>query len=330
VALSRAGQYEKSITVVTLALRLAPKDSDLLHNRKLAWTEFAAAALKAGRDAEAVAIVRRAAAEGLGKDFEAVQADLYCRQGEQLIKAGKWEQALAVAERGLGRVDAKPREALRKWRAGVFLRWAAAERRAARFEEAAAILEKGLAAEPKDADFPRSVNFLARQWATAAAAKDGIKGAAVVFQKLHKRFGKLPELKQAAGDYVYEVLQKPLKDGQYEDALATVEDHDTLLTDKNDAKKLTRMVYDTWAGSCRKNKDWQEAVAVYARGLKKFPRDGHLENNLVATYDAWAQTFMKVGNWAAAVGVYEKALAQLPKDSHLSNNLKYCKNKMKE
>ena len=329
VALSRGGHYEKALNVVAVGLRLAPRDNTLLHNRKAFWTAYAEAALKDGKDREALTILRRAAKLVPDGGFEDVQADLYCRQGEPLARAGKWEQALQVAERGLAKVDAKPREALRKWRAELFLRWSAAERQAGNFEKAAVVLEKGLAVEPRANDLARAVSYLARQWAKAAA-REGAKEATAVFQKMNKRFGGLAELKSAAGDFVCEVMRKPLGDGKYEEALAAVERYDPLFTDKSDAKKLAGMVYDAWSTAHRKKKDWQGAVDVYGKGLEKYPADGHLVNNLVATYDAWAQTFMSTGDWAGATRVYEKGLEQLPKNGHLSHNLNYCKKKMKQ
>jgi tetratricopeptide (TPR) repeat protein len=311
-------------------LQLAPRDTTLLHNRKVFWTAYAEAALKAGKDREALVILRRAARLVPDGDFEAAQAELYCRLGEPLARAGKWEQALAVAERGLTKVDARPRASLRKWRADLFLRWSAAERKDGNFDKAAAVLEKGLGIEPGENDLARAVGYLARQWAKAAVAKGGAKEAAAVFQKLTRRFGRLPELKSAASGFVYDLMQKPLRDGKYEEALAALSRHDSLLTDKGEVKKLAAVVYDAWASANRKKNDWQGAADVYGKGLEKYPGDSHLVNNLVATYDAWAQTFMKVGDWAGAVAVYDKGLEQLPKDSHLLHNLNYCKKKLRK
>src|SRR5262249_39760648 len=81
-------------------LRRAPADATLRHNVTAVWTSRALAAQRAGRQDEALRLLRRAA--------EAVpdQADYFRRMrvlvfvvpGERHVAAGRWGRALALAE----------------------------------------------------------------------------------------------------------------------------------------------------------------------------------------------------------------------------------------
>jgi tetratricopeptide (TPR) repeat protein len=71
-------------------------------------------------------------------------------------------------------------------------------------------------------------------------------------------------------------------------------------------------------------------VDLYAKALKRFPKDGHLTNNAVAIWDSWAKTFFPDKDWPAAIKVYEKALERFPDNGILKNNLNYCKEQMKK
>jgi tetratricopeptide (TPR) repeat protein len=73
--------------------------------------------------------------------------------------------------------------------------------------------------------------------------------------------------------------------------------------------------------------EWQLAVDVYAKALKRYPKNAHLKRNAVAIWDSWAKQHISAKQWAQAIEVYGKAGAQFPGNSHLKNNLKYCKQK---
>ena len=58
-----------------------------------------------GKEDEAIAIARRAAADVKDRDMERLTAQLYVKPGENLAKAGHWDDALALAQRGLAKID---------------------------------------------------------------------------------------------------------------------------------------------------------------------------------------------------------------------------------
>ncbi len=74
-----------------------------------------------------------------------------------------------------------------------------------------------------------------------------------------------------------------------------------------------------------KKKEWQSAVDIYEKGLKKNPKNAHLENNAIATWYEWAETYSKDKDWSGAIGVYEKALVKFPDNGTFKNNIEFCK-----
>ena len=71
-------------------------------------------------------------------------------------------------------------------------------------------------------------------------------------------------------------------------------------------------------------KEWEQAIAVYARGLKVLPDDGHIRNNLLATWDVWGGTHRKAGDWSEAADVYAKALDSGIANSTFARKVGYC------
>jgi tetratricopeptide (TPR) repeat protein len=78
------------------------------------------------------------------------------------------------------------------------------------------------------------------------------------------------------------MLEKCLRDARrFEDALRAIEVHAHLLRDRDEAHQLSLAVYDAWVVELRTSHDWDGAVDVYEQALRRFPRDRHLENNLI-------------------------------------------------
>ncbi len=129
--------------------------------------------------------------------------------------------------------------------------------------------------------------------------------------------------------FVSQIVMKELKAKKYDEALRRIEEHKTLLGDKQTCRQLALNVHDTHAQEHREKKDWEKVVAVYVAALKSMPKDSHLTNNLVATFDEWAGKHMDSSDWTAAIRVFEQGLQHLPGNSHLTNNLRYCEEQMK-
>src|SRR5208283_5030702 len=108
---------------------------------------------------------------------------------------------------------------------------------------------------------------------------------------------KLAKVDEIAKNHVQGVVLNLRDAGKFDDALAAIDSNKVLLKDPTDAENLSCAVYDSWAGGLRGKGDWQGAVDIYAKGLERLPKDGHLTNNAVATWNSWASTFMDAKDW---------------------------------
>ena len=140
-----ARKFEEAVEVLSTGLELAAKDSLLLNNSKVAWQQWAEATAAVGKDDEAIAILRRAAAAIPDANFPALQAWIYIRRGEDLIKTGNWQLAATAVEPGLAKLDPVPQAELRRWTAELPLRRAQSEMQKKDFKSAVEVLERGRA-----------------------------------------------------------------------------------------------------------------------------------------------------------------------------------------
>jgi len=449
--LCQAGKFEEAVDVIATGLALAPKDALLLNNCKAAWQQWAEATSTAGKDDEAIAILRRAAVAAPGGNFPALQAWIYIRRAEELIKKGKWQEAATAVEPGLVKLDPIPKAELRHWMSDLPIRWANDELAKGNFKNAVDVLDRGRALDPKDERLMHNIIYAVQEWAKDAQAKAGdakakailveqikrfpetagLKGVAAnfviatanrlrgasqyeaalsavdknrdvledketatvltlsifdawsgelrgkkqwsaavgVYEKgllrmpanehltnnlvyvlqewvqdtsksagqeqarkvllgLKERFPKLAKVDEIAKNHVQGVVLNLRDAGKFDDALAAIDSNKVLLKDPTDAENLSCAVYDSWAGSLRGKGDWQGAVDIYAKGLERLPKDGHLTNNAVATWNSWASTFMDAKDWPGAIKVYDQGLKRFPDSGVLKNNLDYCKQQM--
>jgi tetratricopeptide (TPR) repeat protein len=162
--LAKSGDYENALAVMSVGLQLAPTESSLKNNHKVVWSEYADARMKAGKPVEAVAILRRAAKAGTGEDFETRQAYLFVMPAQELMDAGKWDEALKLIDSGMKAVDLKAQKTLRESRVGVFLRWSQEEASKEKFEKALEVLKRG-AAEEKDSRIKNNTVVTYDTWA---------------------------------------------------------------------------------------------------------------------------------------------------------------------
>src|SRR6185295_14147481 len=107
--------FQEALEVVTTGLALAPKDSTLVNNYSAVWSQWALSAIDAGKPAEALAILERAAAAVPGGGFEGMQSLVYIRPADARIREGRWDDALAAAVPGLDVLPGEPRKELEKW-----------------------------------------------------------------------------------------------------------------------------------------------------------------------------------------------------------------------
>jgi tetratricopeptide (TPR) repeat protein len=328
--LSQDGKYESAVNVLLTGVELAPRDATLLHNRKVVWGEWAEAAAKAGKDDEALAVLRRAATAVPDGNFPAMQAWIYLRRAEEFAKAGQWEKALAVVARGLKKVDEAAQKELREWSADVPLRWSQSEMDKNHFAKAIDILQGARSRQPVDDRLTQNLVYSVQEWARAAQAKEGEGKARAILLAQLKRFPQIAELKDVASGHAHQLVGGLRDAGKFPEALAAIGDNKDLLKNKDDPKTLAYSVYDGWAEGLRQKKDWQGATNLYGKALERYPKDSHLSRNAVATWDAWASTFIEKKDWEGAINLYQKALQRFPDEGNLKNNLDYCREQKKK
>ncbi len=282
--LCEARKFEEAVKVLSTGLELAPKDSLLLNNCKVAWQQWAEATSAAGKDDEAVAILRRAAAALSDGNFPALQAWIFIRRGEELIKTGNWQQAATAVEPGLVKLDPIPRAELRRWMAELPLRWAQSELEKKEFKCAVEVLARGRAHDPKDERLTQDIVYAVQEWAKAGDAK----AKAVLVEQI-KRFPDLAGLKGVAANFAIRKANDLRNAHKYDAALAAIDENQDLLEDKDTAKNLYLSIFDTWAGDLSAKKDWPAAAGVYEKGLQRMPANEHLTNNLVYLIQEWVQ-----------------------------------------
>jgi tetratricopeptide (TPR) repeat protein len=202
--------------------------------------------------------------------------------------------------------------------------------RAKQWDEALGVYEKAL---PKLADKGRAENnvrFIVQEWAKEAHSRQGMNAAKEMLQRQLKRFPHVKDMQQVATGYVERTVRDLARQRQYDEALAAVDSLSGLLRSPDDRGGIATAIYDTWSNELNHKGDWQGAVDVYDRGLKKFPRNSHLANNAEATWYQWSKLFMDKKDWRGAIGIYEKALERMPDSGLFKQNLKYCQEQLEK
>jgi len=323
VSLANEKKFEDALNVVSTGLALAPDDAALVNNHKAVWSEWADSLIKESKSDEALAVLRRAAVAIPDGNFVQMQSWVFIQPGEELVKAGQWEQALASVEPGQLKLDAGPREELIEWGRGLYYRWSESEMKNSRFESAIDILEKGLKESADDGQLPRQIAYLVQEWLRSVYLTEGMTAAEKVMSVISTRFPQSDDVRSALKGHSQNSVRDLIKESRFEEALAMAERNGKLLTDAELTLDLSRVVYDTQVSVLVEASDWQAAIDVYTSGLVRLPADKHLENNLQVTWDAWAQSFSKTGAWEKALDVYAKAVKQLSDPSRAKNNIRY-------
>jgi tetratricopeptide (TPR) repeat protein len=179
-----------------------------------------------------------------------------------------------------------------------------------KWSEAVEVYAKGVAASPKDTRFVNNLGWLAQEWGLKQAA-GGIEEAVVVLKTMRQRFPELKEVSRAATTVCGRVVQELIRSGKFEEALRGAERTTDVLS-ADELAQLLRNAYDAWAHQHTSAREWEQAVSVYEKALKRLPNDGHLTNNAIVTWDSWARTYLDRKDWDGAIGVYDRALKAFP------------------
>ena len=322
--LSASGRHEDALEIIGVGLALAPEDATLRHNRKATWAHSAQAAIDKGRQDDALTVLRRAYEAVKDDQFLAMQAWVFIAPAEKLVEHSKWEEALAVAEAGLKKIDPASRGNLQQWRADLFARWSGRELDQDRFEEAARVLRNGLQTFPEDERLRNNLGYVAQQWAWETYQRDGLAAARSVLLGLLKDHTGVSHVRDAADNFARRVVIDLVGRGVYAKALAAVDQIGPLLADQGESQQLRRAVFDAHAQVFRTNQEREQALNVYREALEIQSDDESLLNNYLATWEACGDSFMAQKAWAEAVEVYAQAMDEQPGQRESRQNLGYC------
>ncbi|OAI50286.1 hypothetical protein AYO44_05730 [Planctomycetaceae bacterium SCGC AG-212-F19] len=139
---------------------------------------------------------------------------------------------------------------------------------------------KALERYPDDSHPKNGFQYVVQEWVKHESTLNGNDQGLALLAKLMTKHGKLLDARDATG-YVHQMLDKRIKVGDFMEALAELDRNRDLLKDKATLQELYVSLYDGWARKLTEVKDWEGAIGVFERGLERFPKDSHLQNNLV-------------------------------------------------
>jgi len=306
VELSQSKKWEDALEVVTTGLSLAPQDATLRNNQEAVWAKWAGALIDAGKRDEAIAVLKRAAISLPNANFVNMQAWVYIKPGEELVRAGQWEAALTLAQPRLAELDPAPAKELASWRQDLYLRWLNGELEAHRFETAAEVLARGLTAYPEDRRLRTNAGYLVQEWAKEAAARGAYVDGIAVLKRLGKDFGGIPSVAQASLSFVERNSFALAKQGRPEEALAALDQARNLLGEDKEVRRISVAIYDEAAQARMKVKAWEQAADLYAEALGRFPDEGLLKGNIHYLAQEWGKSAFEQ---AGVTGVAQAARA---------------------
>jgi tetratricopeptide (TPR) repeat protein len=196
-----------------------------------------------------------------------------------LVKGGKWEDALVLAEHGLSKVDAEPRKELHRWRNGVFLRWAEAVGKD-NVDNAVDILKKGMAVDPEEHDFANNLGCLAHDRAKQLDATGRRDEAKAFVEAMQQRFDKCNGVQKAGAWFVQDVTDGLIEHSKFQEALKALDYYSALIKEQRDADTVVLRIYNAEAKPHEDKMKWPDAIAVFEKGLKRFPQHAGLKQNL--------------------------------------------------
>jgi tetratricopeptide (TPR) repeat protein len=315
-------RFEEALNVLGTGLDLAPEDATLVNNRKAVWSDWAESLMEAGKNDEAINLLRRAAEQVPDGRFLERQAWVFIRQGENHIKAGSWEKAIALVEPGLQKLDGVAREELVEWGGNLYHRWAQAEQKAGNYDKALDIVQRAIAERPDDGELVNHLAYIIQERAREIHAENPEQATRLMSEML-TRFGAYEDVREVAQSYAYRSVKELAEKGRYDEALAAAERLGRSLKSPEMAVSLSRSIFDQQAGELAKQKQWQAAIDIYGKSLERMQGDEHLTNNLRAMWRQWAASFEDKRDWAGALGVYERQRKQMPADDIADNNIRY-------
>jgi tetratricopeptide (TPR) repeat protein len=328
--LADAKKFEEGIRVMGFAQSLAPKVRDIENNHKVVWQKYIVWLLDNQRDAEAVAVVKRAATAVPGEaDFRSASRWLE-QAGAKHVKAEDWDAALAVVERGLKVLEGDEARKMKAWRSSVFRQWSQSLLKKKDADGSMKVLARAYALDPSDKEIHEGVEYHAQEALPMIEAKVGREAMVKHFQALRAQFPQVKKLADKGKGHAQRAVHELGKAKKFAEAVAAASDYAPLLGSAADRADVGAYAYDLWARDFADKKEWQTALDKYSEGLKTYPKHDMLVGNLRYTVGQWAKPAVDKKDWAEAARIYRIGLTYLPKDPRLEQNLKAYEQRAKK
>jgi len=317
-------KWQQAVDVITIGVELAPNDAVLTNNQLAIWNRWAASLIDAGKRDEAVAVLKQAGKALPKGGFEAMQAWVYIKSGEELIKARKWQAAMAAGEEGLPKLDPAPRQELVKWRNNLYVRWVNAEVRAGQFEAAATALAGAVNAIPDDPRMAELVGYVGQHLTKQASKKpQDWEAVADFYVRGRKQY---PDNALLRNDAVY-LAQEWARAAYAKEGSAGVNavarQSVAKFPDLPDVRKTVANVVLGAFNDKMNAGDFKSATALVAQSREILPPATTVQI-FEFGYGKWAERHMAKKQWQDAIDVYDQGLKQLPESALFKQNRAYC------
>ena len=151
--------------------------------------------------------------------------------------------------------------------------------RTGHWEKATDVYAAGLGRFPAMEKLQGNIGWFAQEWAKEVAAGQGPDKAADVLRALKQKFPGLQNVAQSAKNHLNNTVNALVRDRKHEEALAVLERLKDLAEGEADVERLAAFAYDRWARMFIDKKDWDGAIAIYDKGLARYPDQGLLKQN---------------------------------------------------
>ncbi len=208
--------------------------------------------------------------------------------------------------------------------------WSSSFIRSKDWNKAVDSLEKALAVCPKESRFEQNLAYSVHHWAQAKFKSDGVEPTKALLKSVQDRFKARSRVTRSIEGFIQSVVSDRLKKNDPElSPWKTLDSFRGILKSEREAN-LARIIADQQASAHRKQGRWEDALSAYDEGLRRFPDDGHMHGNAVATWHAWARPSLQAKKWDAAISVYQDALMRFPDERSFTLNIEYCKHNAKK
>jgi tetratricopeptide (TPR) repeat protein len=324
--LAKEKNWQRAVNVVTIAVELAPGDALLANNQLAIWNNWASSLIEAGQRDEAIAVLKRGAKAVPKGGFEAMQAWVYVKPGEELINARKWHAAMLVAEEGLTKLDPAPRQELVTWRNNLYVRWVDSEIRAGQFHAAADALSRGFDVKTNDPRLGQMASYLGHQWTIKASGGVSFEDWERVANFYVRSMQQFPEDSLLRNNAVY-LAQEWARATFAKGGAPAFVPIARLVASKFPALPTARQaVVSVVIRAVNENVSggkFEKATSIVEQTREILPPDTATQL-FEFSFGKWGEHYMRRKEWQQAIKIYDQGLKFLPKNELLQQNRTYC------